>query len=433
MIPTAWRVRQAPAGAEVLVEVLAGLTKEALLAGACAATLGLHRFGVRFEDRRTRHAVLVRLAEGLEQTIGLRFDGSMDVPFLRFAREGEGELSGYLTRRSDYLPSAWATDLLVRWDVQETLTESWRASGDDADANSRVLESARLLRAALHHAARTGEPTSAVGYLVDVVTTGLCRDVRGAARAVTLLLWALAGADTAETLVRAFFGGRLPDSLHAWTTVPLTEPASAALPRRAGPTVRMLVERSFGLLDDARRTDGADPWFMALTRAASLIQCVTYVLRWVAPRLPLGLAPVYGQLCELDAHYSALVAGFRVARPPLMSGPVRHARTMAAAFHAAGDTTGDRFAREALLIPRALLDEHAPLTDAWREPGCHTATLLPRPPGLLDRLTPPQAVVADAADPARWRALAADLDAQGSTWAAQVSASMAGVAEAQAH
>lgn len=41
--------------------------------------------------------------------------------------------------------------------------------------------------------------------------------------------------------------------------------------------------------------------------------------------------------------------------------------------------------------------------------------------------------MADAADPARWRALAADLDAQGSTWAAQVSASMAGVAEAQAH
>ncbi|MFG3442270.1 hypothetical protein ACGF0J_33945 [Nonomuraea sp. NPDC047897] len=432
MIPTAWRARQAPPGAELLVEVLAGLTKEALLASACDAVVGLHRFGVRFEQRRARHTVLVGLAGGLEKAIGLRFDPSMDVPFLRLARDGDGELSGYLSRRSDYLPSAWATDLLARWDVQDTLRESWRASGDDPDANSRLLESARLLRAALHHAARTGEPTSAIEYIADVVSAGLCRDVTGAARAITLVLRAPAEAGTADALVRAFFGGRLPDTGRAWAAAPLTEPALSALPRRAAPVMSMLVERSYGLLDDARQSGGFDSWFMALTRAAGMIRCVTYVLRWATERMPLGLRAVYGQLAELDAHYSGTVAGLRVARPPIMRGVVAHMRHMAAMFRAGGDTTGDRFAREALLIPRPLLEEDAHLPEAWQGPGCHTAPILARPPGPLDRLTPCQAVVADAADPARWHALAAHLDARGATWAARMSAAMAGTAAAQA-
>lgn len=431
MIPTAWQVRRTPPGTEVLVEVLAGLTKETLFAGACAATLGLPRFKVRFEDRRARHTVVLRLAMGLEDAVGLRFHPSMDAPFLRFTRPGdEAELSGHLARRPGYLPSAWLTDLLARWDVHETLSESWRAAGDDVRGNSSALESARLLRAALWHAARTDEPASAVGYVVDVVTTGLCRDVTGASRAITLLLWASAQADTGEALARVLFGGHLPDTAHAWTTAPLTEPAPAALPSRASPSVRMLVERTFALLEEARRADGFDTWFMALTRAAGMLHCVALVLRWVTERPAPGLRAVHGHVCELDAHYSALVAGLHVAGSPLMNGPVRHARALAARFRAAGDTTGDRFAGEALLIPPALLDEDEPLPDAWRDPGHLTATLLPRPPGLLDRLTPRRAVVADAANPARWHALAAELDAEAAPWAARVAAYLADVAAA---
>ncbi|MEV4800351.1 hypothetical protein AB0K18_10065 [Nonomuraea sp. NPDC049421] len=432
MIDLRWQARETSPGAETLMGVLGELMQEALFAGTCDAVLGLSRFsGGDLQGRVSRHIVTVRLAEALERAIGLEFAPSMRIPFLWLARRGGGEPGGYLPASFGFPPSDWALDLLARWEAHDSVRRSWAA--DARDGNSRVLESARLLRAALFHAVQTGDPSAAVRYVVDVVECGLCRDVTGAARAITLLLRVRSGGGTAEEMVRTFFDGRLPGTFHEWMTTPYAQadPEPRPLSSEGSALVGMLVERAFHLLEEARRTDGFDSWFMALTKAESVIQATLYVLQWSMPRMPLGLRAVHGQLSELDAHYSGMVASLRVARPPVMGAVVRHSRGLAEVFRAKGDVSGDRFAREALLIPRFLLDE--PLTDGWREPGHRTASMLSRPDGLRERLSPEQAVVLAPDDPSSWQALGSLLRERDVPWAGQVCEHLAGVATERAH
>ncbi|MBF6180814.1 hypothetical protein [Nocardia otitidiscaviarum] len=428
MIPIGFTVDRGVRGLDTLAEVLAFLMKEALLVSAFEAVTP--NAADRVTARRSRHSVVYSFAQGLEQATGLRFT-AMRTPFLHHAVGGSSdvELSGYLSERPHYPPSDWLLDLFVRWEAH---TEVRRNSGSSrqSDGDSYVLESARLQRAALHHAWKCGSLTTATDYVVDMVESGLCRDARGAARALTLLLWAIRDTDTPEDLVRRYFGGQVPATRNDWAHSPLTEPdRPARVSRSASAALTGLIQRPWLRLADARGASDIDGWFIALTRAVGVIQCTLYVLQWISDRIPLGARAVYGQLTELDADYAVLCAMLRLDGTVDMSRVVAHQRSQADVFRRKGDSTGDRYAHERMVVPRWLLEHNGELPPSWRYPGWRTATLLNPPQAVLAHLSPGRAVIVDPLDTDRWRVLARHFEQDGASWAAAMSEHTATAAE----
>lgn len=427
MIPVGFTVDRGVRGLDTLVEVLAFLIKEALFVSAFEAVTPNAADTV--SARRARHSVVHYLARGLEQAAGLRFTG-MRTPFLHHAAGGasDTELSGYLPEYPHYPPSEWLLDLFVRWEAHAEVRRN-SGSSRQSDGNSYVLESARLQRAALHHAWKSGHLTAASVYVVDVVDSGLCRDARGAARALTMLLWAVRDTDTPEDLVRRYFDGHVPATMNDWAHLPFTEPARPArLSTASSAAVAGLIQRPWLRLEDARGASDIDEWFIALIRAMGAIQCTLYVLQWFSDRLPLGARAVYGQLTELDADYAGTCALLRLEGTLDMARFVAHQRDRADGYRRKGDNTGDRFAHERMVVPRWLLEHEGELPPPWRYPGWRTATLLKPPKAQPAHLPPTQAVVVDPLDPHCWRTLARQFEQDGASWAAAMAEHTATVA-----
>lgn len=427
MIPIGFAVDRGVRGLDTLAKVLAFLMKEAVLVSAFDAVTPNAPDSVT--PRRSRHSVVHSFARGLEQAAGLRFTG-VRTPFLHHAVGGSADvvLSGYLPEHPRYPPSDWLLDLFVRWEAHTEVRRNSRSRPSGGD--SYVLESARLQRAALHHAWKSGSLAAATDYIVDIVDSGLCRDARGAARALTMLLWAIRDTDTAEDLVRRYFDGQVPTTVSDWARLPFTEPdRPARISRAASAALTGLMQRPWSRLADARGAADIDEWFIALTRAVGSIQCTLCVLQWISDRLPIGARAVYGQLTELDADYAALCAMLRLHGTLDMPRWVAHQREQADGFRRKGDSTGDRFAHERMVVPRWLLEHDGELPQPWRYPGWRTATLLNPPKVVLARLPFEQAVIVDPCDPDRWRGLARQFEQDGAAWAAATAEHTATVAE----
>ncbi|MGK8522543.1 hypothetical protein ACRS6B_13735 [Nocardia asteroides] len=427
MIPIGFTADRAVRGLDTLVEVLASLIGEALLVSAFEAVTPNATETV--SARRARHGVVRYLAQGLEQAAGLRFTG-MRTPFLHHAIGGASgtELSGYLSAYPHYPPSEWLLDLFVRWEAHVEVRRN-SGSSRQSDGNSYVLESARLQRAALHHAWKSGRLTAASDYVIDVVDSGLCRDARGAARALTMLLWAMRDTDTPEDLVRRYFDGHVPATIDDWARLPFTEPdRPARLSTASSAALADLIARPWLRLADARGASGIDEWFIALIRSMGAIQCALYTLQWYSDRLPLGARAVYGQLTELDADYAVLCALLRLNGTLAMARFVAHQRDRADGYRRKGDSTGDRFAHERMVVPRWMLEHEGELPPPWQYPGWRTATLLQPPKARLAHLAPVHAVVVDPLDPHRWRTLARQLEEDDASWAAAMAEHMATIA-----
>lgn len=381
-------------------------------------------------DRVSRNQAVMGLVGLLEERIGLTFRDTT-VPIVALPSQAEkrdGPLAGYLGDHPDYGPSEWVLDLFARWDVHDGLIVKWRDRGLDDDTvrgNSESLETARLLRAALYHCwyARTSDATAtAAAYVTDVAAAGLCRDVNGAGRAFAMLLRAGANAQEPESLVRLFYN-RIPVDIAEWVHTPLhLPPDPQPLTATTMNAVSTLLSHAYALLDRARQAANFDEWFTMLTRAECLVRCVYYALQWAAPRLSLGLRTVQSQFGELDAHYGAINAVLTLSD---MTAVVEMFRRLAAQFRATGDTAGDRFAREQLLIPRELLSHRDLLPQEWLGPSWRTASVVPHDK-LPGSLLPQQALVMRPDVAAHWRALAAALGGQGARQAAEIADLMAG-------
>lgn len=420
MIPIGFTADRGVRGLDTLAGVLAFLMKEALFVSASEAVTPHAADSV--SDWRARHSVVHDLARGLEQAVGLRFTG-MRTPLLHHAIDSapDAELSGYLAEHPRYPPSEWLVDLFVRWEAHREVCRNSASS----DGDSSVLESARLQRAALYHAWKSGSISAATEFVLDVVDGGLCRDARGAARALTMLLWAVRDDDTPEDLVRRYFDGHVPATVHDWTRLSFTEPdRPARFSAAASAALTDLLPRPWTRLADARGAADVDEWFIALIRAMGAIQCTLYVLQWVSDRLPLGARAVYGQLTELDADHGSTCALLRFHGTLDMPGFIARQRDQAAVYRRNGDTTGDRFANERMVLPRWLLEHEGELPAPWRHPGWRTATLLNPPKSALARLPPEHAVVVDPLAPQHWQALARQFGQDGATWAAAMAEHM---------
>jgi hypothetical protein len=363
-------------------------------------------------DRLPRHRAVARLVNILEQEIRLEF-GDTTLPLVALSQVAKrgGPVGGYLRDHPGYAPSEWVIDLFTRWVAHhQVVANDWNRSKDRqaVRAGSRDLEAARLLRAALSYCWHTQSPdavATATAFVVGVAESGLCRDAEGAGLAFAMLLRAGSGADTPDSLLRSFFP-RVPAGGDEWIHLPLNfPPEPVPLTATTMSAVESLVIRAGILLDQTRQSADFDEWFSRLVRAECLVRCVYYGLEWATPRLPLGLRTVQSQFSELDADYGAIRALLRFSD---MTAIVGKFERMAGQFRAVGDTSGDRFARERLLIPRELLGRRDTLPRRWLGPSWRTASVVPHGKSLGD-LTPEQALVVRPDIAARWRTLAATL------------------------
>jgi hypothetical protein len=375
-------------------------------------------------ERRLRHLAVIRLIGLLEKRIGLAFQDTV-VPFVTTPTMVERRgypLGGYLRDHPGFGPFDWVLNLFARWDDHHAwLAYWWDRSADSRAVSrySRTFEATGLLRGALYccwHGQSADALAAAADYIIDLVVTGLCRYTEGAAAAFAGLLRAGATARTPEALVRLFYG-RLPAEPTEWASARLNFPTDPVPLTTATMTVvNSLVLRAYAQLDQTRTATNFDEWFTALVRAWCLASCLFYGLRWASPQMSLGLRTLQSQFSDIDAECAGIVG---VLAFDDMTAIVEESRRHAARFRACGDTTGDRFARTQMVIPRWLIDSHDPLPREWLGPTWRTASVLPHDKPLGD-LTPQQALVVCPEDATQWRALATALAEDSATGAAEI-------------
>ena len=363
------------AGNETFVEIMNVLCGEILAASARDASIPGLSYYAEFRSRIT-----VLLANVLEDEIGLRF-GETPMPFCGLARrvldEG-GPLGGYVAGHPDYLPHTWVTELFVRWLSHQQARWKWGNAGSSYNevlANAMHLEGARLIRAALWHCMgaedRNAVPV-AVRFVAEVTSTGQARDSMGAALAISTLLRAGTAADDPESLVRLLFGGSFPETAEDWTTGPLSwsDPPPGPLARSSQQAVSWLLLHAQSMAERARRAEDFDSWAIALTTAEPVFLTIVHGLSWAMAEIPLGLRTVRTQFEELHADANCLLLAAHAGMP----SAVAYSLELAERFRRLGDSTGQRFARERLLIPPGLLDTSKPLPPAWSGPTWRIAT-----------------------------------------------------------
>jgi hypothetical protein len=159
---------------------------------------------------QSRGPVTILLARILEDQAGLRFSGP-PIPFCGFAKgqsDGSSPLGGYAPAQKGYSPGAWVADFYARWHAHQDVLSSHADAGltqAQVEADSRYLEAARLIRAALSHCMDSDAPDAvqaAVQFVAEIAGTGQARDHAGSALAVSVLLRAGAASDDPRSLTR---------------------------------------------------------------------------------------------------------------------------------------------------------------------------------------------------------------------------------------
>ena len=362
-------------GNELLLEVMNSLYFEALVMSAGYAN-GYPKSDLEYHESKLGTTCL--LARVLQEEIGLRFR-TMHMPFClppALALPGGYPMAGYLDDYPDLSPNPWIAGLFVRWHVQDHMLQRWKASGKDIRHNSMMLETRYLLRCALWYCLRTNDQDAvmaAVQLVAELVGTGQVRDAMGAAMAISVLLRTEPALESPRDLVSAFFGGSIPVTAEDWKTSPLTwsNEESRPLSRGSQRAVNWLVQYVQSTVDRVRQAPNFDAWFAALTMAGSVINSVTDGLRWSIPKVPIGLRAVLAQWEELAADLGPQLMLADIGGMPAVIGS---SRDMAERYLRIGDTTGERFARERMLIPRELFESRGPLPVMWRRPSYRMAT-----------------------------------------------------------
>jgi hypothetical protein len=365
-------------GSDVLLPIIETLYREALTASTYNVSMGRSIIGFpRASYRERRGHVLYRISAALEHEIGLR-PGPARTPFCAtFSNVENGDpLGGYIGEVAGYPVPRWLGEFFARWEGVDAVGASWQQRGntpDQVDHNTAFVEGARLTRAALWHVFSSESRDAvrvAVQYVVELTATGQARSLRGAALAIAWLL-RCAGEDSGSPvdLAAALFGGRAPDTLQEWVRKPLSLPELriGRLSNTAQRAVSWLVQYTWATVERTRAASDLDEWFIAVASAGCITGCVHAALGWVAGEVPLGLRATRSQFSELNADCSPWLAMFFVDASG-MPAVVRLSRDMADDFRRRGDTSGQRFARERLLIPRPLVDSEHPLPARWRRP-----------------------------------------------------------------
>jgi hypothetical protein len=355
------RLFTADHGYDELLDVANALGGEMLLASAGTTGGGS---GPGYLIRRIGASELV--IELLEEVIGLRFTDDLTLPFCaalpRFVHDG-GCLSGYVADYPELGPSQWVHDTQTRWAALLRDKNEWPGDG------YILTERGRLVRCALWHCQTAdGDATlAAVRFVAELTATGQAGNPWGAGEAIAALLQA--GSESADSLVSAFYGDHTPRTAEDWIMPPLRyQSAASPLSRSAQRAIGWLVQHGWSLVERVRSAPDFDSWFAALAAVDSTSTAIVRALSVAMPDMPISLRAVHSQFEELraDTPPTLLAAMFG------MTHAVNHMRSLARKFRAQGDTTGARFARERLLLPPALLEDHA-LPTVWERPTWRTA------------------------------------------------------------
>jgi hypothetical protein len=370
-------------GSDVLLPIMETLCREALTASAYNACHGRQITGFPAASYRERRGVVIyRISAALEREIGLRHGPGRTAFCALFSQVEDGDpLGGYVGAVPGYPVSRWLMEFFARWDSLDAVRSSWAQRGspsDRVDDNSAVVEGARLARAALWYVHSTGSHDAvreAIEYIAELTATGQARELRGAALAIASLLRCAGEDDGPDDLAAAVYGGRAPGTVEEWARKPLSLPelGVGSLSNTAQRAVGWLVQYTWDTVGRTRDASDLDEWFTAVTSADAITGCVHTALGWIAGELPLGLRATRSQFSELNADCSPLLRLFFVDGWG-MPAVVKYSRNKADAFRRSGDTSGDRFARERLLIPRELVDSEHPLPDRWLRPTWRSAT-----------------------------------------------------------
>jgi len=363
-------------GIEPLLEIVNALCVEALVMSAGYAD-GYPKTNHDYREPKLKTTCV--LARMLREEVGLQFRMA-HMPFCIFPPEPAlavgYPMAGYVEDYPHFPSDLWIVSLFVRWHVQDHMLHRWEVTDEDVKHNSMMLEARRLLRCALWHCLHADDQDAvavAVRFVTELAGTGQVRDAMGAALAISVLLRTGPEVESPRDLALTFFGGSIPATAKDWATGPLgwSNMESRPLSPSSQRAVDWLVQYVQSMVGQLREAPDFDAWFAALTMIQPVITSVKYGLQWAIPKRTIGLRAVLAQFDELDADFGPLPMAGDMAGMP---GMIAYSRMLADSFRKLGDMSGERFARERMLIPRKLLDSSNPLPLTWRRPTWRMAT-----------------------------------------------------------
>jgi hypothetical protein len=297
----------------------------------------------------------------LEQQAGLRFAGA-HLPYRHNLATWPDRrpLAGY-TDTDSLTPFQWMQSFVSNWGMVTT--------GDDPSDESGAWETHRVLRSALWVCHFSGL-TSAIDYIFDLVDGGHVSYPPAAARAASYLLKAHAHVGS-DGVVPRLMGGAIPDSRKGWA---LFLPTVKGLnPKPLSPSGRMalerLITRGWELVARTRDAATLDDWLSSIEILGGALQFIRQTVAWSMQTVPTGVLAILSQLEELGADATSALVSMEIGGVQAFCDYERDLRQQ---LQRLGDTTGQRFLRERLLLPSAILDSDD-TPETWTAPSWRIA------------------------------------------------------------
>ncbi|MFF7701395.1 hypothetical protein [Streptomyces lydicus] len=362
-----------PETVDPLLDVVNGLLHEVCVFGRMCRLWGDMDDDATDQKARTRYYLdrrqmgLLQVTAALEDTIGLRFKDTAHLPYRHIdATWPSGQpLAGYASTPPGVSPFSWLLDFFTHWNM--LLDDEFAEDGHFL----RVLRSALWI-------CNTSGLHAAVNYVADLVETGQVVNTEAAAKAASFLL--IAGSRTAspQELVASITEGRLPQNRQQWLVFcpTLEDPQGVRLSKEASAAVESLVTRGRHLVEQAHAATTLDEWLSTLAALEGVLKLVQMTVYWVVESPSVALQSILSQFeetrCDIAAAWVDMELGS--GRDAGIPGFQDFQRGVEETFVNEGDTSGQRFRRERLLLPPDIYASPVDsLSSDWSEPSWRIA------------------------------------------------------------